>query len=321
MDRVESEDGPPPPPKIAFQPQSSEKGGAGSSEDKGSLLSEALDLAEYSYSVPATVYGVAMMSGVLFETDTFVEWFTKCGESYLRCGMNLLVQVGLMLCVFQIDVWQQDTIDNGIKDGSSCYNLTPFFFGINLWIFCCVVLTEIFETFDMYEIVLRRIPTVPGHSELLRYTTGEGDPQLQSGGMSVRRKACLCFFVLGPKLGLGITMLVVGGNFLKHSASNTDLLMNSLAAVFILDMDEIIYSFMTPGHARRLLEGLPAFTAAPNLLYDTGRKTAFLWKLLLSSVLVVIFNQTRLVCRNNPCDGAIRTCPAFDFPGFRRYSP
>jgi len=331
MEEAKIADGPPQQPKTAFEEKPEPPKSALPSKPEaptttkvesmdaceGQLLVEALGLSHYSFAIPANVYGTATMCGILFDHNTPLEWWNRCGETYLRMSINCVIQVGLLLAVYQINIWQLDLIDFGKDDGESCWRLTSFFFFLNLFIFCSVVLTEIFETADMFEIVIRRIPTVPV-TKCLRYKEGEGDggPVLVSGGMSVTRKVLTCTFVLGPKLILGVTMMIIGGIFLNSSSSNTDLLLNSLAAVFILDLDEIVYSFMTPGHTRRLIEDLPPFEAEANPHYDFLRATSFLWKNLLTIVLCILFYVTGERCDNDPCTGAKRTCPAVDFPDF-----
>jgi len=284
------------------------------SEDKGKPLFKALGLPRYSFQMPQNVYGMSALVGTITDPQTPLEWFVTCGETYIRCTINYIVQMCLLCAVYQLDLWQMDAIDNGLKNkDDSCYKLTAFFFVFNLWIFCAVVLSEIFETFDMIEIVLRRIPLVEGTTQCLLYKIEDGDPVYQSGGMSMFRKIFICMFVLGPKLAIGISMLIVGGLFLNTSGSNTDLLLNSLAAVFILDLDEIIYTFATPGHLKRLLESVPSFDAEVAPVYEILRATSILWKILLSGLLVIIFYVTPTHCKLDPCTDAIRTCPVVSF--------
>lgn len=283
-------------------------------EDKGKPLFQALELPRYSFQMPQNVYGMSAMVGTLTDPQTILEWFVTCGETYVRCAINYVVQGCLLCAVYQLDLWQMDAIDTGLeKNDGSCYKLTLFFFIFNLWIFCAVVLSEIFETFDMIEIVLRRVPLVEGRTQCLLFKLVDGNAVYQSGGMSMARKLCVCLFVLVPKLIIGVSMLIIGGLFLNTSASNTDLLLNSLAAVFILDLDEIIYTFATPGHLKRLLEAVPSFDADVAPVYEVLRATSILWKVVLSGLLVIIFYTTPTHCELDPCTDARRSCPAVDF--------
>jgi len=264
------------------------------------------------FQLPGTVYTSAALCGILFEYHTCLEWLTRCGEAYVRLLINIVVQVFLLCAVYQIDRWQMDVIDGG----TDCYQHTFAFSFFCLWIFFATVLTEIFETCQMAEVILKQIPTVDGQSKSLQYMIEDGEPILKSGGMSVARKVCTGLFVLMPKFAIGISMLIIGAIFLTSASSNTDILLNSLAAVFVIEVDELIFAFMTPAYMRNLIESLPPFGGESQRI-SFGWKlfvdTSIIWKSLLSVILVVFFRQVATKCTQDPCTGAKRTCPAIPF--------
>jgi len=280
-------------------------------------LIDALGLVEFEFAIPANVYGSASMIGILFENNTWLEWFERSGQCYIRLYLNVIIQLFLIADVYQLVVWNWDIIDGNNaaapEDQGECYNLSGKFLFFNLLIFFTAVLTEIFETCCLAEVIIRRVPAVEGTSRCLVYSNSEAGPVLVDGGMNVLRKACVCIFVLLPKLALGVAMIIIGGLFLTSSASNTDLLLNSLAAVFIIEIDEMIYTLFGPGHIKRLIEAIPPFEIEHSPIYSLIRRAKFLIVLLLTLLLVLIFQSTARECATDPCTGAIRACPAIPF--------
>jgi len=127
-------------------------------------------------------------------------------------------------------------------------------------------------------------------------------------------------------------LLVVGGKFLQTAQSNTDMMLNALATLFVLDIDEMVFSFLTPDFTRRLITELPDFwNVQQDQFYEDKLDESRLWhvwkgldrwwpmlKLIISTMLVAVFFYNAPVCPHHPCDFeyAIRECPLFGFHAF-----
>merc|ERR1719265_557372 len=81
--------------------------------------------------------------------------------------------------------------------------------------------------------------------------------------MSFHRKVAVSTMVLMPKLLIGICFIYIGIFFLGTSRSNTDLLLNSLACSFVLDIDELIFKNFTPQPLQDLIQDIPPFEHMP----------------------------------------------------------
>eukprot|EP00747_Dinoflagellata_sp_TGD_P155827 gnl/TRDRNA2_/TRDRNA2_177616_c3_seq3.p1 gnl/TRDRNA2_/TRDRNA2_177616_c3~~gnl/TRDRNA2_/TRDRNA2_177616_c3_seq3.p1 ORF type:complete len:325 (+),score=28.41 gnl/TRDRNA2_/TRDRNA2_177616_c3_seq3:123-1097(+) len=267
-------------------------------------LHDAAGVSKLAFSVPQSVYGEAMMCGILFDCSTFADWIELCGLSYFRLLLNYIVQALALVSVYQLHLWQMDAFNSG-----NCYDIATPLFIVFGWLFAIAVMTELIETVDMFELVLRRIPTTDSLSQHLKFKTDEEDGALKysAGGMSPCRKAVVSLCILLPKLSLAVSLLLFGGFFLASSSGNIDLILNSLAVVFVIEVDEMIHGFLTPGTIRRIVEAMPAFETnelAP--LWRFLQRTSTVWKFIASIVMVIILYAYSPECANDPCAG--HTC-------------
>jgi len=309
---IDKEENPAPPKPIVIAPPLKAKEAFSEQELLPLTLEEIGGVSRSSIPVPCNVYGGVAMCAMLQEVDTVEVWFHRCGEAYMRLILSHTIQVLLMLGLAQLNSWQTIAIDS--TPGKQCYEVAWWFFVPCTWVFVASVMKEIIDTMDMCELILFRVPTVEGHTQILKYRTGaDGNIELASGGMSKPRKALLSLIVLLPRLGLAIAMLLVGGTFLLTAGSNTDLLMNCLAANFILDSDELVFAFLTPAKTQRLIEAIPPFET-DKLTWMQGilRRFSFLAKLILSSLIVLLMFLIMPECVLDPCEGAVElnvACP------------
>jgi len=280
--------------------------------DKGKRplpLAEAAGLPERQFCIPPSVYGGAAMCGILRECRTFDEWAQFCGEAWVRLLLSHIVQGFLIIGLLQLTLWQFD----GLDEGTDCYRVQAWLFIICHWIFFIHVMTELIAAVDMTECVLMKIPTVKGNSRILLYSKDEdGELVLASGGMSKGRKVFVFLAVLLPRFVIAVMLLIIGGAFLASATSNTDLFMNSLAAAFVVEIDEMVFEFLTPAASKRLIEEIPPFgTTGDSAVWRALHRYWASSKLAVSAILVFIcyFGDslfgypTGLTCPVDPCDG------------------
>jgi len=264
-------------------------------------------------AVPTNVYGCSMLVGVLLEYPTTADWLATCGQTYFRLAFNNMLQAMLLLALDQLDVWQYDVLKNAAE--GDCYRLMGWFFFICHMLFFFVVTQEFVQCFEMIEILIRHIPTVEGTSSTLLFDDKDGPGSIVGGGMSKARKAVLLVFVILPKLAIASAMLYIGGHFLSTSGSNTDLLLNALAATFILDVDEQLYELLAPDMIRALVEETPPF-AAPHK--KVVMHMELMLKVGLPLMLCAIFWAESTSCPYDPCDWeyASNPCPVTRIFGY-----
>lgn len=288
------------PPKLAFAAGKPLQDILG--YEKGRLL-----------AVPTNVYGCAMTVGVLLEYTSTADWLATCGQTYFRLAFNNILQAMLVLALYQLDVWQHDTLKHA--EQGDCYRLMGWFFFICHMLFFFVIAQEFVKSFDMIEILIWHIPTVEGTSSTLLFDDKDGPGSIVGGGMSKARKAVLLVFVILPKIAIASATLYVGGQFLSTSGSNTDLLLNALAATFILDVDEQIYELLAPDMIRALVEETPSFSA-PRTTHVMFLEQML--KLVLPLILCAIFWVLSTSCPYDPCDWsyASNPCPVTTIFGY-----
>merc|ERR1712038_781992 len=76
-------------------------------------------------------------------------------------------------------------------------------------------------------------------------------------GLTPAYKTFSLLFIVLPKIGLAIALLVYGTGYVMASEETADLLLNSLALIFIVEIAEILYAFLIPGPLMDVLADLP----------------------------------------------------------------
>jgi hypothetical protein len=257
------------------------------------------------------------MAALIHDVVTFEDWWERCGEAYIRLILSHTMQALLLIGLAQLNSWQVIAIDYlpptvvGNQtilnhDSKQCYKLDWWFFFPCVWVFVASIMTEFIDTSDMCELILARVPTVPGKSETFKYRLNEeGEVKRVSGGMSKFRKVFITAVVLLPRFGLALAMLIIGGWFLITAGSNTNLLMNCLASNFILDSDELIFEFLTPAKTKRLIEAIPAFEKDElHWFRQVCKRYSFHVKLVVSFATVIVMYYLMPECVLDPCEGA-----------------
>jgi len=269
-------------------------------------LAEAAGLPCRRFQLPDNVYGGVAIIGILrdWRKESFDSWLFFCGEAWIRLLLSHFIQILSMIGLWQLTVWQREQIEQ-----EDCFAMQTWLLVVCLWIFIMHILTEIVAAIDMVELVLLQVPTVTDFSPLLYAKNDEGELELKDGGMTYSRKAFIFAAVLLPRVLIGTSLLIIGGLFLQTSTSNTEIFMNSLAAAFVIDIDEMVFAFLTPAASKRLIEEIPPFDVP---IYSKGEEPEYIkiwrrlhrfwgmFKIVISLVLVWIFYHTSPPCPVSP---------------------
>merc|ERR1719265_1150519 len=86
------------------------------------------------------------------------------------------------------------------------------------------------------------------------------------------------------KFCLGCALMKIAAAYVAHAPSNEDLLLNSVAMLFVLDVDELLYAVITPAFVRKMMEQMPGLVSHPKMWNDdldrTLRELFSLWRML-----------------------------------------
>ena len=102
----------------------------------------------------------------------------------------------------------------------------------------------------------------------LKYSDGPYDIDIEDGdksdkmivsGMTLRHKYFNILFIVIPKMALAIVLAVIGGIFIVRSEDNETVILNALAAYFIVEVDEYLFSATQDRATARQLQELPPF--------------------------------------------------------------
>eukprot|EP00965_Chrysotila_dentata_P232812 6199208-Pleurochrysis_carterae.AAC.1 len=84
------------------------------------------------------------------------------------------------------------------------------------------------------------------------------DKQTLMSGFTMKQKSAFILLVIVPKVLLNFLWIIYGGTFVAYSASNVDLLLNSVAMTYVLDLDDLLFSCFTPATIRHGMREIPA---------------------------------------------------------------
>eukprot|EP00929_Paragymnodinium_shiwhaense_P003349 TRINITY_DN103825_c0_g1_i1.p1 TRINITY_DN103825_c0_g1~~TRINITY_DN103825_c0_g1_i1.p1 ORF type:complete len:324 (+),score=32.90 TRINITY_DN103825_c0_g1_i1:76-1047(+) len=245
----------------------------------------------FEASVPETMYGAVGVLPIAGEVRTFDDFV-----GYFGLLLNNGIQMAFLYGINEIATSAQADIATGECDR---LELAPWLVVICVLVYLFYLLNEVEATLVLAELYLDAIPTVAGHSKILKFK-GD-DKQFVSGGLSFLRKAMLITFVVVPRLLIAICLGYVGTYYLASSLSDADLLLNAMALVFVIDIDELIYQAIYPTSVRRVMCHMPSFKVQ-------DRRTV--WKILdrYSAVL-------KLAICTVACVLSITVFPVCGYPG------
>lgn len=250
---------------------------------------DAVGFPRFVFQLPVSSYGATMVIPLLVEQSTWGDWMRYSGMTYLRLAINYFMQGNLVLVLHKLHVWNATAIKDANEAGDGCFKLIGVLYVVCIWLHCSAVLMDMKETLKMAEVLCNMIPTVEGRSQLLRFAKGDDGPILRGGGMSMLRKAGLVLGVILPKLTIAVCTLLFGGMYLGVSEGNPDLILNSLAIVFIMDIDEMVSAFLAPGRISRLVENLPPFESDEmSLGWNFGQSYSTALNLAISAAVIGI---------------------------------
>ena len=177
--------------------------------------------------------------------------------------------------------WQKQTTENGTWSyelrwdahfvQGDCSGTDFVLRGICASLFACFVYFDIVQSFEMvqwlYWVPLNKTGTSAQQSSIffpdelkVRIIPSpfgargdESDREIQSRVPPLFR-VFLFWIVIIPKVAIAMMLLFFGGKLVLRSENNPDVIMNSLAAYFVAEMDEYVYQYLCPPAIQSVLE-------------------------------------------------------------------
>lgn len=103
-----------------------------------------------------------------------------------------------------------------------------------------------------------------------------------------RSRLVLLTFVIAARLCIAVMLGVSGGMWLCQTRDVTNIMLNAVALLFILDIDDLLYKVLAPKHAMQYLTSLHKFSGGSRKTW-AGMDLSSLIKLLVLVVTTVLF--------------------------------
>jgi len=208
-------------------------------------------------SLPETLYSAYIL---------FYLVYFESPKSLLVCGVvfcQLLATIALQsYAAYEVaSIVEQDYQDKdfvcSVEDG--------WLRAVCVLVFCMLIFTELKETFDMGR-WLSRFPTAE-HWSPLRLRTFQSE-QTSDGhnrqvlalkpvsGITVRGRVHITLSCLLPKAIIGFGLLYYGAGYVMFAQKSESLLLNCVALIFIIEIDDVAYKLFIPHHLKTLLLAL-----------------------------------------------------------------
>lgn len=175
---------------------------------------------------------------------------------------------------------------------------TSFFLrcvGLSLWV--SAIVADWWETYGMH-LWLNNFPNAPKYQGL--YLQECDDPTCAEAchiskctiiqpATGLTKCARFSFYLLGllPKQVISVVVLLGGAGALLRSSDDFNLILNSLAATFVNEIDDLAYRFLLPASVKLAAGSLPPI-GAPYVRAGTGRVVATIMCYSYSTIATVV---------------------------------
>lgn len=154
----------------------------------------------------------------------------------------------------------------------------------------------IFEFFECFEMLLWTVyvKTEDRH-QALQVQIREDGSKMQVSGLTICQKMVFLVLVIGTKTAIAVYLSAVGAQFVLLSETHADLILNCLAMVFVIEIDDVIYHGFTPAFCKEIISDLPALEVH-SLTQALARLTIFPWVKIGIWIATVQFVVSHFAC-------------------------
>lgn len=232
------------------------------------------DMGMYRRKLPANVY-----------TATIVCYLNRPTASaglskvlvYLALPVSMTLVVQTSFSYFLVE---------GVRHGrlaSSCAGTSFYLRCLALSAFVCLSLRDLLHIVETHQ-WLQMFRAVASHERLrlqqtltpLRYSEDAGEEvelklitRQPISGITCCARASFYALALAPWLFVWLLVVIAGSGALLRSSDNVNLVLNSVAAAFVLELDDMLYPLLVP-HSVRIMTDLDSFPIHAN-------ETTWLW--------------------------------------------
>ena len=213
--------------------------------------------AVFKVTLPASVFSSVFLAPLLIDADQRRQKhyiFTLLLPQYMSYIVCLIFQISFVVTVRSLALGMKTAVCGDehwylrilcllVSVGSITVDLLQTAYMI-FWVRCL-------PTFDpkIHSYVLQYCSKHTGRTSIpfQKWKNSKGcEVTKPAAGISQLYRIYIYTCIILPKLMLAITLLVYGSVYVISAQSSGDLILNSMATVFILDLDDIIYNVLTP---------------------------------------------------------------------------
>lgn len=240
---------------------------------------------DISYRLPKTLFSYAPLYQEMFRSDQdpLCNPILTCNETssfgvlfyvllLLTSGWSILflcemIQIGFIIFIASL-------VKNNIPLVEGCP--TPDLLRLlSIFVFSSYIFTDIMETIEI-ALYFKNIPTREADDEIYKYLVrfrsdikkgnimGPAEKFTDDYGISRLLKLAILFFSIIPKFGIATGLWYFGCGYLQYSSDNSELILNTVSLLFILDIDDILFISLIPELVRKMMDALPVVTVPLN---------------------------------------------------------
>ena len=207
------------------------------------------------YKLPESVYSGALLMAL----GGSIEEYTNFPEAIMTY-LIVLPQWILLVCTFAMQfgfafyIWEESENADACArstDAQLVLMATAAFSG--------AILSDVWQTYVMFGWTMR-MKTEQHHKAIVvsKEVGVDGVERLRlATGLTKLQKIEFCVLVLLPKFILAGCLFFAGGKYVVGSETNEDLILNCVAMLFVLDIDELLYKAFTPAFCQQVIAQLP----------------------------------------------------------------
>jgi len=222
--------------------------------------------------LPESLYSLAMMLPLeTFEESKFWNNFIH-GQMMFALWINFFIQVTLIGYLYYI------TSENADEHGlCGSYDLTPMIYRLCVPIYIAYCLKDMIESTEMiyyFTTMTMKDSEVQDNGYITREEKQVGltfkvvdedgdvtadvlENSRKLNSISFKYKIYVYVAVLIPKFLLALGLLIIGTGFIVNTDDDENIILNALALGFILEMDEMIYEFISSAQWQECVATIP----------------------------------------------------------------
>eukprot|EP00930_Biecheleria_cincta_P101022 TRINITY_DN92654_c0_g1_i1.p1 TRINITY_DN92654_c0_g1~~TRINITY_DN92654_c0_g1_i1.p1 ORF type:complete len:286 (+),score=49.77 TRINITY_DN92654_c0_g1_i1:72-929(+) len=208
------------------------------------------DVGNFPVSLPCNTSGYAILAAL---------------GVYMPAALGqIVVLVFQAVLIYGVKLMTEDMPDHTCTDGNFALRV------VCVCLFTIACLSDLSKTYSMH-LWLQRLPASKRTAEGLQLIMfdkfyEDEDYKVQypnckaKTGITVVVRSLLYAFVLLPKVAVAVGLLVFGTPYVAQAAGNEAIIMNSVALAFVMDVDDMVFTFVATGDLKQILDSLPPLT-------------------------------------------------------------